>query len=170
MNKETKKICKILAPLDGSPIGDCILNYTRLIASGCENPEVHLLHILEPMPYALASKQCVAEYLVTREEDNIRWANDYLEEKRKEMQSDGIKACRVLLKGKAAETIISYAVENAIDLIVISNHGRSGFTKLVLGSVADMVARESPVPVLITRPRGCKAKEQPQALEDRITV
>lgn len=48
-------------------------------------------------------------------------------------------------------TIMDYAVHNMVNLIVIGTRGRSGFKKLLLGSVASEVTRDSRCPVLVVR-------------------
>ena len=48
-----------------------------------------------------------------------------------------------------AGTICDYAKENGFDMIALSTHGRSGFRRLVLGSVAEQILRHSEVPVLV---------------------
>lgn len=47
-----------------------------------------------------------------------------------------------------AKGIVSWAKEHDVDLIALSTHGRTGFRRLALGSVAEEVLRLSPVPVL----------------------
>jgi nucleotide-binding universal stress UspA family protein len=51
--------------------------------------------------------------------------------------------------GKAAEEIIGFAKEKGIELIVMSTHGRTGLSHLMIGSVAESVIRHSPIPTLI---------------------
>ena len=46
----------------------------------------------------------------------------------------------------------------AVDLIIMATHGRTGFTHLMLGSVAEHVIREAACPVLILRPGKRAAK------------
>jgi nucleotide-binding universal stress UspA family protein len=55
--------------------------------------------------------------------------------------------------------ILRYAQEHAIDLIVIGTHGRGAVAELIMGSVAQRVVRESPVPVVVVRAR--RAVEAP---------
>jgi nucleotide-binding universal stress UspA family protein len=55
--------------------------------------------------------------------------------------------------GPPAEAIIEAARVRAIDLIVMSSHGRSGLGRLVLGSVAETVLRGTTVPILLLRDR-----------------
>ena len=50
-----------------------------------------------------------------------------------------------------SEGILSFAKNNKIDLIIMGSHGRSGFKKLVLGSVASAVVAKSEIPVLIVK-------------------
>lgn len=47
--------------------------------------------------------------------------------------------------------IVQTAKDEAADLIVVGSHGRTGITRLMLGSVAGKVVAESPLPVLVTR-------------------
>lgn len=56
----------------------------------------------------------------------------------------------VLLGDPAAE-LVRFALEDGADLLVLGTHGRRGVSRLVLGSVAERVAREAPCPVLISK-------------------
>lgn len=56
-----------------------------------------------------------------------------------------------LVRGQPAPAIVHYAQQNQIDLIVMPTHGRTGFTRLLLGSVAEEVLRHAPCPVLAIR-------------------
>ena len=51
----------------------------------------------------------------------------------------------------AAENIVRTAVEEDADLIVVGSHGRTGLSRIMLGSVAAKVVTASPVPVLVAR-------------------
>jgi nucleotide-binding universal stress UspA family protein len=55
---------------------------------------------------------------------------------------------RKLLFGEEATEIISFANENHADLIVMGTHGRTGLSRLLMGSVAETVLRQAPCPVL----------------------
>lgn len=57
----------------------------------------------------------------------------------------------ILLDGFVVETILEYAQKNDCDLIVMGSHGRGGFQRLLIGSVAEGVLRHSNVPVMIVR-------------------
>jgi len=62
-----------------------------------------------------------------------------------------------LLEGDVAECILDFACQKRIDLIVLGTHGRGGLGKALLGSVAENVFRNSPVPVLTLGPHVCRA-------------
>lgn len=53
--------------------------------------------------------------------------------------------------GKPAAAIVEYAADHDADHIVVGSHGRSGISRIVLGSVAEAVVRNSPVPVTVVR-------------------
>src|SRR5271157_3366916 len=74
-------------------------------------------------------------------------------------RSQGVKYEVVTRVGDPASTILKTARKLAADVIVMSTHGRKGFSRFFLGSVAEIVVRESPCPVLTVR-HGEPAKEQ----------
>lgn len=53
--------------------------------------------------------------------------------------------------GDPAKEIVEYAEGNSIDQIVIGNHGRSGVSRVLLGSVGEKVVRRAPMPVTVVR-------------------
>jgi len=59
---------------------------------------------------------------------------------------------QIVLQGNPADEITRYARTNAIDLIVIATHGRTGLKHIVMGSIAEKVVRYSTVPVITVKP------------------
>ncbi|SEP82057.1 universal stress protein [Natrinema salaciae] len=53
--------------------------------------------------------------------------------------------------GTPAQEVLEYAERRPIDHVVIGSHGRSGVARILLGSVAEVVVRHSPVPVTVVR-------------------
>jgi nucleotide-binding universal stress UspA family protein len=67
----------------------------------------------------------------------------------------------VLLEGDPAAEIVRYAHDAGMDLIVMGTHGRTGLERLLMGSVAEKVMRESPCSVMVVKlPRGVPAAER----------
>ena len=53
--------------------------------------------------------------------------------------------------GKPAREVVRFAEDNDIDHIIIGSHGRSGLSRVLLGSVAEKIVRRAPVPVTVFR-------------------
>ncbi|SIQ96136.1 Nucleotide-binding universal stress protein, UspA family [Haladaptatus litoreus] len=53
--------------------------------------------------------------------------------------------------GDTAETVVQFSDENDIDQLFVGSHGRSGVSRILLGSVAETLVRNSPVPVTVVR-------------------
>ena len=150
---------KILVPMDGSKLAECVLDHVRAIATGCDVPEVVLFNVTTAMPpdwYANVAPVEDMAAIGKAEEGYQTWMKGYLGKMESSLKQDGITAESVLVKGNAAENILDYTEKNGVDLIIMSTHGRSGPARWFMGSVADRVVRHSTVPVLIISPPGCK--------------
>jgi len=58
---------------------------------------------------------------------------------------------KILISGSAVNNIVTFAKSQKHDLVVIGSHGRTGFDKLLLGSVANGVSQKTKSPVLIVK-------------------
>lgn len=58
---------------------------------------------------------------------------------------------RLLVEGNPAEQIVRVAHEEGCDLLVLGTHGRTGLSRLMLGSIAEEVLRKASCPVLTVR-------------------
>ena len=67
---------------------------------------------------------------------------------------DEVKFQTEVIAGNVADSLIDYAEDNDIDLILIATHGRSGVSRWVRGSIADRILRASRIPVLMVRAPG----------------
>jgi len=84
------------------------------------------------------------------EEENK--AKDFLNKIKDSNQMENVNiAVNIIHNSSVIDGILSFADKNNIDLIVIGSHGRSGFKKLVLGSVASGVITKARCPVLVTK-------------------
>jgi nucleotide-binding universal stress UspA family protein len=150
---------KILVPLDGSKLAECVLPHAEELAKGCDTAKVILVSVTERVqgyrafedPSQPLGQQLVPEAFGKKEKQ----AQRYLGRIAKAMKAKGIKVGTEVLLGNPAEEIVIYATHPGCDLIVMSSHGRSGLSRWTHGSVADRVFRGSPVPVLMVRAPGC---------------
>ncbi len=136
------RIRRILLPLDYS---DWAAEATRIACDLARqyDAELHVLHVIEPwQPAAMHSTE---PYPTQRAEAELaKFA----------LPDAGSKTpCRAIRVGNdASPEIIHYAEQQRIDLIVMGTHGRTGVSRLLLGSVAENVVRHAPCPVLLARP------------------
>jgi nucleotide-binding universal stress UspA family protein len=66
-------------------------------------------------------------------------------------EASGVKIKEIILDGYPGNGIIDFAENNNIDLIVMGTLGKTGLDRLLIGSVAEKVARGSKVPVMVVR-------------------
>ena len=85
------------------------------------------------------------ELMALRRED----AERYLAKVGEPLMGKGLRVERAVRFGRAAEAIAAFAGRERADLIAMATHGRSGLSRLLLGSVAAGVLRGAPVPVLL---------------------
>jgi nucleotide-binding universal stress UspA family protein len=64
---------------------------------------------------------------------------------------DGVVFKHRYFRGLPAAEIIRFAQQENVDLIIMASHGRTGLSRLLMGSVAELVMRKSPCPVLVVK-------------------
>src|SRR5690606_2009218 len=99
-------------------------------------------------PGAAAANVRAMEEAITAEKQN---AEAYLTRLRDRLAAAGLTVEVYVGEGSATDVILSLAQEQGASMIAMSTHGRGGLGRLVFGSVADAVLRNSPVPVLLVR-------------------
>ena len=140
----------ILAPLDGSEIGEAALSDAIAIASKT-GATISLLHVI-PEPHAVEAKM-LGEELGRVSKAMHTAGEDYLEKICTQVSKEGINVTARIVEGDPAECIIELAQHDSVDLIAMATHGRSGMARWVLGSVADKVLHASKLPMWLVRPQ-----------------
>lgn len=134
----------IILPLDGSPFAELAIP-TAVDIARRSNADLVLVRVHEPYMYENT------EYLVTTDQSR-RDAEDYLAAASERIEEQfGLAAERSLLEGPIASALCAFADEVESPLIVISTHGRTGFSRFWLGSIADAITRHASSPVLMLR-------------------
>jgi nucleotide-binding universal stress UspA family protein len=148
---------RILVPLDGSELAECVLPHVEAITKGCGVASVVFLRIVEPfrLPSGYDGPGFSPKDIKGIDSGNEAAAESYLGQLINRTKYDGIIVQSKVIMGKAAESIAEYATNNSMDLIIIATHGRSGISRWVWGSVADRILRSACVPVLMVRAPGC---------------
>ncbi len=135
----------ILAPLDGSSLAECVLPHV-VASAHAFGARVTLLRVLDEMiTEGVVPISPVNWHLVRAKGER------YLADVAQRLADAGCEVDTVLLEGKAAEEIISFADQNAVDMTILSSHGRSGLYRWNSSSVAQKVIFEAKSSVLIVR-------------------
>ncbi len=142
---------RIHVPLDGSELAERAMPIAIRLAAEAEG-EVLMVRALVPervlIPDALSGYGLL--WPDRPQEDAQKEARNAMLRLR-ECAPKGVRTRFQLTDGGAAESILESAVDNRADLIVMSSHGYSGVTRLMLGSVAEKVLHAAPCPVLVLR-------------------
>lgn len=141
----------IMVPLDGSPFGEHALPIAISIArrTGAAIQLVHVRVPPEPVYYIDGEPIYDAPDVANQERDRT-----YLEGLAQRLTDAWhLTITATLLEGVAAEALSNHATLTSIDLIVMTTHGRGPLSRFWLGSVADSLVRQVPVPVLLVRPQ-----------------
>ena len=141
----------ILVAIDESPMAYAAVEHAAQLAQAFA-AKITLMSVIAVDPFVGVDFYKVApaitEYFMQAE----RNAQNRLEEIQGNLSRDGLTANIKVIRGVSpSHGILHVADEITADLIVMGSHGRTGFEKLMLGSVAQNVLTQSPIPVLIVR-------------------
>jgi nucleotide-binding universal stress UspA family protein len=140
----------VLVPFDGSPLSRRALE--RVLASQ-PDADVTLLHVVDPVGVIYESETRGLPDGETWFERRRADAEEILAEA-VELAADldpGREVETAIEVGSPARTILAYVDDHDVDHVVMGSHGRSGVSRLVFGSVAEQVMRQSPVAVTVVR-------------------
>jgi len=140
---------KILAPLDGSDIGEAALPYAETLASN-SRASIDLLQIISPPGTVEASLLGGPDWRKFIKAMHDAGEN-YLKSIAKRLSDNGIKSAYEVVTGDPADKIVEYAEDKKASLIAMSTHGRTGLARWVLGSVADKILHSARIPILLVR-------------------
>lgn len=83
------------------------------------------------------------------EDQMIAKAVRHVEAVKKQAQQQGVRVDAIVRTGEAYEVIVTLAREKKADIIVLGSHGRTGLSRLLMGSVTSRVIGHAPCPVLV---------------------
>lgn len=152
---------RIMIPLDGSSLAEEILEPATAVNIPGESVYL-LLRIIRPMVLGnvdnldMVSDQIgpvVMKGLEATFTEECKAAEDYLASVAVRMKKQGLRVETAWIAHEDPSAAILDAIkDHDIDLMAIATHGRSGFRRLILGSVADKLLRCADIPVLVHRP------------------
>ncbi len=156
---------KIMVPLDGSDLAECVMPHVTAIISAFKSKEVVLARVVNPvrLPISVPARGNFGFTEKDRQQldrNRKKDAEIYLEKMVGSLDIPGTVFNFTLLEGNPASMLVDLANDNEVDLIVIASHGRSGVSRWVMGSVAERIVRTSCVPVMMVRAPGCEPKAE----------
>ena len=149
---------RLIVPIDGSDVAEEVLPHVSYMASGMGIP-VDLVQVtmseaeyyqamsmgLRVLPPTLPSYQSFADRMEGE-------ARDYIHDVKHRLEQQGVASVEArLIQGSPADSIVDLATAHPHSLVAMTTHGRSGAGRMILGSVAERVVRQSGGPVLLVR-------------------
>lgn len=132
---------QLLIPTDGSTVAEAAVDAAVSLADAFD-ATLHVVHVLNPDGLRLVGDSAPSE-------DAKSHGRRVTESAAKTARNADIEATTAVLEGTEPvhRTILDYAEQEDVDCIVMGTHGRTGLGRLVMGSITELLLRESPVPV-----------------------
>ncbi len=138
---------RVLVPVDFSDATETAVRHAREIAQ-TYGAEIDLIHVVEepiyPNVYGVDPVEFPTQEVVERVEAQLA-----------DLAREEIGFEHVMVEaavGPPATGILDYIEKNEVDLVVLATHGRTGFERVLMGSVTERVLRRSPKPVFVVKP------------------
>ncbi|MGC1458992.1 MAG: universal stress protein [Steroidobacteraceae bacterium] len=142
---------KILVPIDGSEPSTLALVEAIKLAHALDS-SICVIHVVDVRPL-IASEATAASYDILF--DMLRRDGaELLRNAAATIKDAGIKVETILQEapdGQVGEAVFRQAREYQAELIICGTHGRRGVRRMLMGSDAEYIVRQSPVPVLLVR-------------------
>jgi nucleotide-binding universal stress UspA family protein len=138
---------RLLFPTDGSDAAAAGLDYALDVAAE-HDATLHVLNVADTNQDSLTR---IGGQVVDVLEDEGR---EIVDEAADRAAARGVDTVAEVLQGDPVKTIVDYAHEADVDLIVMPTHGRRGLSRVLLGSVTERVAGSADVPIVVVDPEG----------------
>jgi nucleotide-binding universal stress UspA family protein len=139
-------IKSILCPLDFSDASRNAFRYACEFAKSM-GAKIYLLNVVEPRPMAA---DMTLTYIPV-EEDLEKAAQEDLEPLVQEAKTRGIEVEANVMIGIPVDVILAQLADMDVSLLIMGSHGKTGLSRLLMGSVAEGVVRKAGIPVLIVK-------------------
>lgn len=140
---------RILVPVDSS---DQAATACEFVAEEYPDATVVLLHVINPAEAGYSAEASIPSFSEEWYEKQEATADELLDELEATVTEAGVESVeRVIEVGRPTKVIVEYADDHDISQVVMGSHGRSGVSRILLGSVAEIVVRRASVPVTVVR-------------------
>ena len=134
----------VLVPLDGSPAAERALDHASFLA-GLQGARIHLVRVIARYPRT--------GYYAPLDDGGSDGSDEqrYLESIAARLSAEGRTVETAVSRGVVPDVLREYVTTNAIDLVALTSHGRSGWSSWFLGNVAEDLLRHVDTPLLVER-------------------
>jgi nucleotide-binding universal stress UspA family protein len=140
----------ILHPTDFSPASRAA--FARALADArAERAELLIVHVLSPVTPLTGDEYMSPQTYADVQKSVQAYGQKQLDKVVAKAKAAGARVRGLLLEGTTAEAIARAAKSRRADVIVMGTHGRTGLSRLLMGSVAERVVGTAPCPVLTVR-------------------
>ena len=134
--------------MDGSDQSQHALEH---VLSEHADARITVLHVIDPARATYGAQAGIPPSSEEWFEAEEARAEKLFEDVREQAREAGVDVTTTTQVGQPSRTIVEYAEDHDVDHVVIGSHGRRGLSRVLLGSVAELVVRRSPVPVTVVR-------------------
>ena len=138
---------RILVPWDGSALSESALSIALPLARR-QGASIEIVHVHQP-PDLVGLAPMYDTQLDAELRDSMRTKQQALAQRLSE--ESGVPVTAEFLDGDVLLALVDYAERTGPDLVVMTTHGRSGLSRLWLGSITDALVRKLHIPILVTR-------------------
>ena len=144
---------RIMVPLDGSELAERVLPHIYNLAKKGK-AVVHLIIVVEKFEMPTHGGVVFDETALRQfQYQHEVAAESYIDKIAELLKTKRIAVKPKVLTGKIADSLIDYAENNSINMIIMATHGRSGISRWIWGSIAEKILHSSTIPVLLVHAR-----------------
>jgi nucleotide-binding universal stress UspA family protein len=141
---------KILIGVDDSPHSKAALEYVKSMTWPAGTKFMVVSAARPQVAYTLVDAGGMS-WLKAAEEETFQEAEELTSRVERELQTAGLASEAQVVQGDPREALVDIAVGWGADLMVVGSHGRTGFEKLLMGSVATHVVTHAPCSVMVVK-------------------
>lgn len=138
---------KFLVATDGSECSMRAVAHAAKVAVQTPNSKIHLINVQYPLHGTVSSFVSAAQIKDMHQEEGMK----ALDPARAQLDAAKADYEYHLFVGDPAETVSRYAEEQGIDEIIIGTRGMSNLSSILIGSVANKIIHQAPVPVTLIK-------------------
>ncbi|MCS6901586.1 MAG: universal stress protein [Polyangiaceae bacterium] len=152
-----------LVAVDTSALADRVLDQAVALTSKTAGAQLHVVHVVDTIPIAAATVGG-SPFGIPSATVMLKAGREHLERLQYRAEQQGVPATGHLIVGNPRTVILQLSSDLGADLLIIGTHDPGKLERLLLGSIAEILVRKAPCPVLVVRPKRQQHPEVPEIL------